>query len=155
MLKPLITLAFLFSIGGCTTTDYGNYSGALPGYSQAMATDTANHLAKLYPPALTRWNMGQPTTDAYGASLVVALRARGYSVAEYTQENARVVPTQPSTTLASNKPGVDLRYIVDDLSTTAALYRVTLIAGQQSLSRAYTPKKGGTVSAAGSWSRKE
>lgn len=155
MRKALFALSLVLAASGCATMNYGNYSAALPSYNKAMAADTAAHLVTLYPPALTRWNLGQKADDTYGAALVAALRARGYSVSEYAPETGRVVQAQSTTHLASNQPGVELRYIVDSLAPTAPLYRVTILAGSQTISRAYMPQKGGTVMPAGSWARKE
>lgn len=158
MRKALFALAIAFGASGCTSMQYGNYSAAPVAFNKAMATDTATHLSKLYPPALTRWNMAQQSDDAYGIALIAALRARGYSVSEYAPDSGRVVQAQGTSHLASNqsvRPGVELRYVVDSLAPTAPLYRVTVLMGTQAISRAYIPQKGGTVIGAGSWARKE
>ena len=41
------------------------------------------------------------------------------------------------------------------IAHAADLYRVTVVVGNQPISRAYIPQKNGTVAAAGSWARKE
>jgi hypothetical protein len=161
MRKVLLATALIATLSGCAgNSPYGNYSEAPAVYDTAMARDTVSHLVTMYPPALTRWNIMQPTEDAYGKALVSLLRGRGYSVKEYAPEaSSRVVQTtqaqaQPAHQAAST-PGVELRYVVDSLAPAADLYRLTLTVGRQPISRAYLPQKNGTVAAAGSWSRKE
>ena len=163
MRKVLFVTALIASLTGCAgNSPYGNYSEAPPAYDKAMASDTVSHLVTMYPPALTRWNIMQPTNDAYGKALVVLLRGRGYSVKEFAPEaTSRVVQTNQARTQAQPThqaaltPGVDLRYVVDSLAPAADLYRVTVMIGQQPISRAYIPQKNGSVAAAGSWARKE
>lgn len=153
MRNILLISALVLGLSGCATNSpYGNYAAAPAAYDKAMATDTVAHLVTMYPPALTRWNMMQPTEDAYGKALVELLRGRGYSVSEYAPEPAKTA--QPASQ-AALKPGTDLRYVVDSLAPAADLYRVMVVVGGQSISRAYIPQKTGTVAAAGSWSRKE
>ncbi|MBD8829023.1 conjugal transfer protein TrbH [Pseudomonas sp. CFBP 13602] len=153
MRKLFLISAAIMALSGCASNSpYGNYSTAPAASDKAMATDTVTHLVKLYPPALTRWNIMQPTTDAYGTALVELLRSRGYSVKEYAPVTDQ--KTQPATQAAS-VPGVDLRYVVDSLAPAVDLYRVTIVVGGQPISRAYIPQKNGAVVAAGSWARKE
>ena len=153
MRKVLLILALIAGLSGCATNSpYGNYSAAPAAYDKTMASDTVAHLVTMYPPALTCLNILQPTEDAYGTALLALLRGRGYSVNEYAPEAAK--KAQPATQAAFT-PGVDLRYVVDSLAPAADLYRVTVVVGNQPISRAYMPQKNGTVAAAGSWARKE
>nr|BCU00377.1 hypothetical protein [uncultured bacterium] len=153
MRKVLLISALIASLSGCATNSpYGNYSAAPAAYDKTMASDTVAHLVTMYPPALTRWNIMQPTEDAYGTALVALLRGRGYSVKEYAPEGEK--KAQPAAQTAFT-PGVDLRYVVDSLAPAADLYRVTVVVAGQPISRAYIPQKNGTVAAAGSWARKE
>ncbi|MGC6373698.1 conjugal transfer protein TrbH [Pseudomonas sp. S2.OTC.A_B10] len=153
MRKVLLVSVLIASLSGCATNSpYGNYSAAPAAYDKTMASDTVAHLVTMYPPALTRWNIMQPTNDAYGTALVALLRGRGYSVSEYAPEGDK--KAQPATQ-AAFKPGVDLHYVVDSLAPAVDLYRVTVVVAGQPISRAYTPQKNGTVAAAGSWARKE
>lgn len=153
MRRALLISMLVFGLSGCgTNAPYGNYSAAPAGADRSMASDTVAHLVTIYPPALTRWNIMQPTEDAYGKTLVELLRTRGYSVSEYAPDAAK--PAEPTAQPAS-KPGIDLRYLVDSLAPAVDLYRVTVVVGNQPISRAYIPQKNGTVAAAGSWARKE
>lgn len=153
MRKVLLISALIAGLSGCATNSpYGNFSAAPAAYDKTIANDTVAHLVTLYPPALTRWNIMQPTEDAYGTALVALLRGRGYAVSEYTPEAAK--KAQPATKTAFT-PGVDLRYVVDSLAPTADLYRVTVVVGAKTISRAYLPQQNGTVAAAGSWAHKE
>lgn len=153
MRKVLLISALIAGLSGCASNSpYGNYSEAPAAHDKNMASDTVAHLVTMYPPARTRLNIMQPTEDAYGTALVALLRGRGYSVNEYAPEAAK--KAQPATQ-AAFAPGVDLRYVVDSLAPAADLYRVTVVVGNQPISRAYIPQKNGTVAAAGSWARKE
>ncbi|MDP5168588.1 conjugal transfer protein TrbH [Pseudomonas syringae] len=153
MRKLLIASALVSLLAGCAANSpYGNYSKAPAAVDRAMATDTVAHLVKFYPPALTRWNIMQPGEDAYGKALVELLRARGYSVMEFAPDSAAKEQASPQKPSAL---GVDLRYVVDSLAPVADMYRVTIFVGSQPISRAYLPQQNGTVSAAGSWARKE
>lgn len=153
MRKLLLISALIAGLSGCAANSpYGNYSEAPAAYDKAMASDTVSHLVGMYPPALTHWNIRQPSEDAYGAALIALLRSRGYSVTEFTKDGTK--KAQAASELASAR-GVDLRYVVDTLAPAVDLYRVTVLVGDQSISRAYIPQKNGTVAAAGSWARKE
>lgn len=148
MRKSLSICALVLCLAGCASNSpYGNYSAAPPAYDRAMATDTVSHLVSMYPPAHTRWNMMQPAEDPYGRSLVELLRGRGYSVSEYVSPGKGQAPAPAQ--------GTPLHYLVDSLSPSADLYRVTVVVSGQPISRAYIKQKNGTVAAAGSWSRKE
>ena len=99
----------------------------------------------------------QVTPDEFGASLVKSLREQGYAVSEFEPAPAE----QPGRAIAGDKtpnadaatPGLSLRYILDQ-TTGARLYRVTLLVGEQSLSRAYLSQND-SVFPAGAWIRKE
>lgn len=155
MRNALFALLVALCASGCATSRYGNYSAALPTYDKAMAADTVTHLVKLYPPAQTRWNIGQQADDTYGVALITALRMRGYSVSEYSPETYQDVKPGSEFPLASTHSGIELRYIVDSLAPAVPLYRVTVLLGQKTISRAYMPQQSGTVTAAGSWARME
>lgn len=155
-MRKYLIIALLAALGGCVSTGhYGNYlEGSTPAANQKLAADTVKQLTQVYPPASTRFNLSQTTTDGYGAMLVAGLRAKGYSLLEYTPE--RVVTAKETPTAAISFPGtraVALRYVVDSLGENN-LYRVTLLVGDQSLTRAYVAQNS-TVYPAGAWVRKE
>ena len=54
---------------------------------------------------------------------------------------------------ATATAGKPLRYILDQAESN--LYRVTLLVGNQSLTRAYSAAQNGTLYPAGAWVRKE
>lgn len=152
MRKFLLISAVIAGISGCATnSQYGNFSTAPAAHDNTFASDTVAHLVTIYPPALTRLNIMQPTEDAYGSALVTLLRGRGYAVREYVTEDTN----KSKTSTKSAFPGVDLRYVVDSLAPAVDMYRVTVAVGAQTISRAYIPQQNGTVAAAGSWVRKE
>jgi len=146
---PLLFL--LAGLAGCASIEpYGNFLGAnAPAtLNERLATDTVKQLTVLYPPASTRFDLGQPTPDAYGSALVESLRIKGYAILEFEPDEAASADN-PSTA----GPGLSLRYVLDAPASTN-LYRVTVMVGSQSLSRAYVAQNE-TVAPAGAWVRKE
>lgn len=150
----------IISVGllGCSTTparqDYGNFlQQAATEQSRAMANDAAKKLAALYPPATTRFNLRQTTPDDFGASLIAALRARGFAMAEL--KTGSVATTAQPKTSSEPAPSSDLAlaYLVDQPLDNGT-YRVSLHVDKQTLSRLYL-EKGGAAAPAGQWIRKE
>ena len=139
------TLAALLAmaLAGCASTaPYGNFATHPPaGLEERIAADTVKQLVALYPPARTRFHLGQPTPDAYGSALVEALRARGYALVEFKEAAPAAAP------------GLSLNYVLD-AAASPNLYRVTVTVGQKSLSRAYLAQND-RVAPAGAWVRKE
>lgn len=141
--KSVIIALSAISLTGCMS-HYGNFAEATLDGNQKMAEDTVSQLTKIYPPAQTRFNVKQPIKDSYGIALIKLLRAKGYSLAE--SQGVGVKATQGSY-------GQDLFYVVD-APIKSSLYRVTVMIGQESLSRAYTLKDD-TMFPMGHWVRKE
>jgi hypothetical protein len=131
------------ALAGCASTaPYGNFATEPPaGLEERIVADTIKQLVALYPPARTRFHLGQPTPDAYGSALVEALRARGYALVEFKE-------AAPATA-----PALNLHYVLD-AAASPNLYRVTVTVGQKSLSRAYLAQND-RVAPAGAWVRKE
>ncbi|WP_028389217.1 hypothetical protein [Legionella fairfieldensis] len=145
----LITIVLISCLNliGCVT-QYGNYASTSNLFNKTMANDAVSQLIRLYPPAHTRFTLKQPIKDSFGLSLVSLLRTKGYSVVEVTTRplnNTLIIPTASS--------GIDLFYLVDS-PIKNRLYRVTLMVGQQSLSRPYLVHNNQLV-ASGYWVRKE
>jgi hypothetical protein len=138
-LSALLAMA----LAGCASTaPYGNFAAHPPaGLEERIAADTVKQLVALYPPARTRFHLGQPTPDAYGSALVEALRARGYALVEFKEAAPAAAP------------GLSLNYVLD-AAASPNLYRVTVTVGQKSLSRAYLAQND-RVAPAGAWVRKE
>jgi len=63
------------------------------------------------------------------------------------------LPVQRSNEATNSPTGLSLRYILDQVNSLN-LYRVTLLVGHQSMTRAYLVQDS-TVHPAGLWSRKE
>lgn len=142
-MRPFTLAALLaMALAGCASTaSYGNFATHPPaGLEERIAADTVKQLVALYPPARTRFHLGQPTPDAYGSALVEALRARGYALMEF-----KAAPV--------TAPGLSLHYVLDAVASPN-LYRVTVMVGQKSLSRAYLAQND-RVAPAGAWVRKE
>ena len=121
----LALLALALGLGGCaTTSQYGNFVQSAALDQQKLATDAVQQLATLYAPARTRLELQQPTPDPFGQALVTA--ASG---------------------------GLPLRYVLDQAGDSN-LYRLTLMVGNQSITRPYLAQNG-TFAPAGYWVRKE
>lgn len=144
MKSQLILLMLLvINLLGCTTIPQGNFTKAPVGVNKTITHDTVKRLVSLYPPAHTRFHIKQSVKDPFGLSLIEGLRQKGYSINESSIQAASTQGPQ----------NVALYYLFD-APTKGTLYRVTLIVGQQSLSRAYKIKNG-AITPLGFWVRKE
>jgi type IV secretion system protein TrbH len=144
------------AITGCVSTTANEHvspvaPSAPANLNETIVADTMKQLITLYPPASTRFDLGQPTTDAYGSKLVQSLRLNGYALSEFVPAAGANGTNHDGTVSAS--PGFSLRYILD-APDGLNLYRVTVTVGSQSLSRAYSVQNQ-TVSPAGAWARRE
>lgn len=136
----------LASLAGCAINQpYGNFTQNSPAvYDQKMADDAVAQLVAVYPPASTRFDLLHLTPDTFGLTLVKSLRAKGYALLEF-EPAAKAAP--------QTAPSLPLRYVLDQVPGSN-LYRVTLLVGNQSLTRAYASQDG-SVYPAGVWVRKE
>ena len=152
MSKITFIVLLLVGLSGCVTTQskYGNF---LPptsaAYNKTMAEDAVKQLLILYPPASTRFDLQQTTPDTFGITLVESMRAKGYALMEIKPE----LPAQRNSEAQNPPTGLSLRYVLDQVNSLN-LYRVTLLVGNQSMTRAYLVQDS-TVHPAGLWSRKE
>lgn len=154
-MRKIAFLAVLaIGLAGCATigpaTTYGNFTQSVPAaFNQTMADDAAKQLVAVYPPASTQLDLQHATQDAFGVALVESLRIKGYAILEFkpTAQVASIVTNEPANT---SKP---LRYVVDQAESN--LYRLTLLVGNQSLTRAYATAQNGALYPAGAWLRKE
>jgi hypothetical protein len=152
MRKITFIVLLLVGLSGCATTQsrYGNF---LPptsaAYNKTMAEDAVKQLLILYPPASIRFDLQQTTPDNFGITLVELMRAKGYALMETKPE----LPVQRDNEATNSSTGLSLRYILDQVDSLN-LYRVTLLVGHQSMTRAYLVQDS-TVHPAGLWSRKE
>jgi hypothetical protein len=154
----IMTLVSLLGgvITGCGSTAPPEYANSVApsapaNLNETIVADTMKQLIALYPPASTRFDLAQPTVDAYGSKLVQSLRLSGYALSEFVPAAAANASNHDSA--ASVSPGLSLRYILD-APEGLNLYRVTVMIGRQSLSRAYLVHNQ-VVSPAGAWARKE
>jgi hypothetical protein len=159
---------FLVLLTGCAGTSptdsatHGNFIEDAPvAYNRKIAFDAVKQLIAVYPPARTRFDLQHPTPDTFGTSLVGSLRAKGYAVLEYQQTTGKAAKAkgagtetpEPRSVNALATAPLPLGYVLDR-ANDATLYRVTLLVGRQSLTRAYLVQNG-SVFPAGSWVRKE
>jgi len=157
MRKLIVAVLLSLGLAGCAThAPYGNFVENPTGLNQhEVASDSVEKITELYPPAKTRFELKQPTPDAFGMALVRGLRDRGYALLEFDPEAAKA-QQQASTATANPTPtgsGLPLRYVFDQFTGTN-MYRVTIMVGNESLTRAYSQESGGIVPA-GYWVRKE
>jgi hypothetical protein len=162
MMRKIACLVLL-GLAGCATppspTSYGNFAGSRVGFNEKIAADTVKQLLVLYPPATTQLNLRQATPDAFGTSFVSALRDKGYALSEWQLEGAaqRARPSnlaRQDRAVGSQQPAaLDLRYVLDQQGSLN-LYRVTVMVGNQSLTRAYVEQNNALLPA-GSWVRRE
>ncbi|PRD67630.1 conjugal transfer protein TrbH [Malikia spinosa] len=162
-MRKMASLALLaLALGGCATTSqspYGNFVQSAALDQQKLAADAVQQLATLYVPARTRLELQQPTPDPFGQALVKTLRDKGYALLEFTPAGAPAqasasATSQPSPAATPAVPGgLSLRYVLDQAGDSN-LYRLTIMVGSQSITRAYLAQNG-VFAPAGSWVRKE
>lgn len=142
-LKWLMVFLSLCAVAGCTTTPYGIHVEDLTDTdSQTIVRDVAHQLIQLYPPASTNFSLRYEVREAFGRKLVETLRHEGYAIQEH----------KPSIVSASIPSSVtSLAYILD---RHHELYRISIIADDQRLSRAYL-RKDNVIHPAGHWVRQQ
>lgn len=163
-MRKIVPLALIaFALAGCATTTsqsaYGNFVQSVAFDQQKLASEAVQQLATLYVPARTRLELQQPTPDPFGQALVKALRDKGYALLEFVPAGAAAqapasAASQPGPAAApAASGGLPLRYVLDQAGDSN-LYRLTLMVGNQSITRAYLAQNG-VFAPAGSWARKE
>jgi hypothetical protein len=153
MRKMTFFVLLLVGLSGCATTEsrYGNFlSPTSAAYNKTLAADAVKQLLILYPPANTRFNLQQTTPDSFGSTLIELMRAKGYALQEAKPALSVQRSNEPTNPAAT---GLSLRYVLEQVNGLN-LYRVALLVGHQSLTRAYGMQDS-TVHPAGLWSRKE
>ena len=84
MNRLFVTFFFLSSLSGCATVrnDHFTTTPVPVELGNSLAADAIKQLQTLYPPAHTKFNIGQPVpkTDSFGTSLVLQMREKGYAV---------------------------------------------------------------------------
>ena len=147
---PIALVILLTGLSGCATVPKEQEQASSPvsvELGNSLASDAVKQLQNLYPPAQTTVNIEQALskTDSFGNALVVQLRAKGYAV-------QIIDPKQPVTALASLR----LHYIVDNPAARwyIGLYRVQLVVGNVTLTRAYS-EANNTAMPAGAWAKLE
>jgi len=143
MHKIIMVTFLLLGLSSCASTRYGNFAEAPSKYNQKMAADTVYQLVNIYPPATTKFNFQQETGDVFGETLMEKLRDSGYAVVELNKDESSSGSTHRDKTLS---------YIVDLQMTN--LYRITILIGDETLSRAYVVQNN-LLYPAGSWVYKE
>lgn len=141
--KLILIMLLTINLFGCATVNHGNVTKASLEAYRTITNDSVKRLVSLYPPAHTRFHIKQSVKDAFGLSLIESLRQKGYSLNESSMSGASIQGARD----------VVLYYVLDE-PVKGALYRVTLVLGQKSLSRAYKIKNG-VITPLGFWVRME
>lgn len=143
-ITSLLLLALALGLSGCASppSQYGNFIQESEFDQQKLAADVVQQLSTLHLPARTHLALQQPTPDPFGQALVKSLRDKGYSLLEFSTDtpNAQAAPGS-----------LPLRYVLDQ-DAKSSLYRLTLIVGDQTISRPYQGQNG-TFLPAGYWAR--
>lgn len=144
--------AALLIVTGCATapqSPYGSFiSEAAPASTEGIASDAAQRLAATWLPAKTRIVLQHAMADEFGTAFVASLRTQGYSVREFTPpEKAEGVATG-NADVSSDVVAVPVSYVLDQ---AGEFYRLKLLAGGQTLSRAYVVNQS-QFAPAGAWS---
>lgn len=129
----LISLLFVLGLSGCTTINHGNYLGTRNiDQERFLARDAIKQLKDTFPPAQNQLDMQHKTLDLFGLYLVENLRTEGYAVKEYKEKPFYDLSSADD----SVNDGVPFAYVVDKAKESDFI-RVTLLVGEQSLTRAY------------------
>lgn len=137
MLK-IIVITLFFSLIGCTTNPYGNFTEK-ENINDVIRKDVLAKLNELHPPAKTEFTMvhNVKPKDSFGVALLAEMRTKGYGIQEYSKE------LEPSGDLFG--------YTLDQID---AIYRITIYVNEQRLSRPYLIESDSIIPS-GSWSLQE
>jgi len=139
--------------------DSGSFAQPLPEADTAqLARDAAERIALACPPASTRLEFQSSTQDAFRIALASLLRTKGYAVLEPSiqgsQRDKLSAPTAPLETAQAAAPeALQLSYLIDSIGNTR-LYRLKLVVGERSYSRAYL-QENNLLRPAGAWVNQE
>lgn len=136
-----------FVLASCATSPYGNFlKNTVTLNQQQIASDTVQQLVTLYPPAKTSFRLEHSCSDQFGQSFVNNLRTQGYALLEFGSQEKLKAQTSSTSTLP-------LSYVIDQ-TKGMNLFRITVIVGNQTITRAYHQQDEATVPA-GYWTRQE
>ncbi len=161
MRRLSVVLGVGLLLAGCVSPSPYGYlvKGTVPPQMpERLAQDTVTRMEDLYPPAHTRLALTHPATDAYGVALIETLRRKGYALMEHRVNTRTAISTRDDMPVAvqpvvSHEVGMPFGYVVDG-PFEPGLYRVTVLIGNQSLSRVYRMDQQ-VIAQAGAWVRKE
>lgn len=141
-MRNFILSAAILVLGGCASSPYGNHLQA--GVDQhRIASEAVSQLSEIWPPAKTQLDLRQETTDPFGQILINGLRDSGYAIQEFNPKTVN----SPATSSA-----LPFGYILDNAGES--YYRLTLMVGAQSITRAYQERAGELVPVS-YWAHKE
>jgi hypothetical protein len=142
-MRELAIIAFITLIlEGCAhNASFGNFANNPAAIDQIIADDAVKQIVTLYPPAKTSFELKQPSSDAFGIGLVSGLRKQGFALTEFHHDEATI-------------SALPLRYVLDKTGGETRLYRLTVMVGDQSITRPYR-ERNSTVVPAGYWVHKE
>jgi hypothetical protein len=142
MRKITVIALITLILEGCVhNAPLGNFANNPAAIDQIIADDAVKQIVALYPPAKTSFELKQPTSDAFGNGLVSGLRKQGFALMESRHDEATI-------------SALPLRYVLDKTGGETRLYRLTVMVGDQSITRPYR-EQNSTVVPAGYWAHKE
>lgn len=147
--RKIALIGLILTTSGCATVSpYGSFLQDPAAVEPQIATDAVSQIAALYPPAKIRFAIQHPTPDPFGTALVAGLREQGYAIQEFNPKHAGGAQGGDTATA-----GLPLRYVLDQAGDPR-LYRLTVLIGDQAISRPYKRAESGIV-AAGYWARRQ
>lgn len=171
-MRSLLITLLCAGLGACALQPVTEGDKRFVAHDEKIASDTANQLARLYPPAKTQFNFVFSAPTSFGTLLAGKLRAKGYALSESrVVEKGGLAMILPQDTFAASfspkratddktpvqsqpdKTGIELRYAIDH-APAADFSRITVKIGHALLARAYIGDNG-TIAPAGAWTFKE
>jgi len=141
-------VVILIFLSGCTSAymTRGDLTGNSEETNTWLANNAISQLTEIYPPASTKFNIKQVSTDYFGLALAKGLREQGYAVNEFSTKDNN-----------ERNRGISLEYVIDSIKGGEGeerLYHLTLMIGKKVMTRPYLLKNKGMVPA-GYWVNKE
>lgn len=144
-MKRSVIALLVIVLTGCASSEYGVYTPLNTANSARLAIDASNVLPRAYAPSVTRFNVKQETSDAFGDTLIRLLRQKGYAVAENPQ-------FWHSVYLSPKAPGFSFNYVIDQVSDDQT--RLSLMVEGSTISRLYRTVNG-VVTPVGFWAKRD
>lgn len=153
-MKILTALTLSIILSGCAAQNVqkqtmGEFSSPLTQNIGFMVNDSAKKIGDLFSPASTQIKLNHKFEGVFGAALINNLRKQGFSI---FAPNLTLVDDVEDEVVPSQVGVVELGFILDQ--PAKGLFRVSIFADDQSLTRAYAQVDNKFIPA-GAWVFKE